>query len=33
MTITINPAELMSVDDILEALRPALEAAKFPKRK
>ena len=32
MTITINPAELLSVDEILAALRPAIEAAKFAKK-
>lgn len=32
MTITINPAELHTVDEILDALRPALEAAKFQKK-
>jgi ParB family chromosome partitioning protein len=32
MTITINPSELLSVDEILAALRPAIEAAKFAKK-
>lgn len=32
MTLTINPSELLSVDEILDALRPAIEAAKFAKK-
>lgn len=32
MTITINPEGLLTVDEILAALRPAIEAAKFAKK-
>lgn len=32
MTITINPSERHTVDEILLALRPAIEAAKFAKK-
>lgn len=32
LTLTINPAQALSTDEILEALRPAIEAAKFVRK-